>query len=85
MLPRFIDSALLREREWKVRSLIVDRTHLVLVSGKLVLQKTSSKISLKEDHNGEVRGNFQSITCKMRSSALTALKKTEASTSWAPV
>ena len=38
MLLRFIDSALLRE--WAVQSLIVDKTHLVLVSGKLVLQKT---------------------------------------------
>ena len=36
-LPRFINSALLRE--WTVQSLIVDRTQLVLVSGKLVLQK----------------------------------------------
>ena len=36
-LPRFINSALLRERT--VQSLIVDRTQLVLVSGKLVLQK----------------------------------------------
>ena len=38
MLLRFIDSPLLRE--WRVQSLIVDRTHLILVSGKLVLQKT---------------------------------------------
>ena len=37
MLLRLIDSALLRE--WTVQSLIVDRTHLVLVRGKLVLQK----------------------------------------------
>ena len=37
-LPRFINSALLIERT--VQSLIVDRTQLVvLVSGKLVLQK----------------------------------------------
>ena len=36
-LLRFIVSALLRE--WTVQSLIVDRTHLVLVCGKLVLQK----------------------------------------------
>ena len=36
MLPRFIDSALLRE--WTVQSLMVDQTHLLLVSGKLVLQ-----------------------------------------------
>ena len=33
MLPRFMD------RERTVQSLIVDRTHQVLVSGKLVLQK----------------------------------------------
>ena len=32
-----------REREWTVQSLIVDRTHLELVSGKLVLQKKVSK------------------------------------------
>ena len=32
MLPRLIDSALLRE--WTVHSLIVDRIHLVLASGK---------------------------------------------------
>ena len=37
MLLRFNDSALLRE--WTVQSLIVVPTHLVLVSGKLVLQK----------------------------------------------
>ena len=38
MLLRFNDSALLRE--WTVqKSLIVVRTHLALVSGKLVLQK----------------------------------------------
>ena len=37
MFLRFIDSALLRE--WTVQSLIVDWTHLVLVLGKLVLQK----------------------------------------------
>ena len=43
MLPRFIDSALLRESgQWK--SLIVDRTHLVLVSGKLVLQKSGNTV-----------------------------------------
>ena len=36
-LLSFIVSALLRE--WTVQSLIVDRTHLVLVCGKLVLQK----------------------------------------------
>ena len=38
MLPKFIDIALLRV--WAVQSLIVDQTHLVLGSGKLVLQKT---------------------------------------------
>ena len=38
---RFNDSALLRE--WTVQSLIVVRTHLVLVSGKLVLQKKKKK------------------------------------------
>ena len=37
MLLRFNDSAQLRE--WTVQSLINVRTHLVLVSGKLVLQK----------------------------------------------
>ena len=35
MLLRFNDYALLRE--WTVQGLIVVRTHLVLVSGKLVL------------------------------------------------
>ena len=39
MVTRFIDSALVRE--WTVLSLIVYWTHLVLVSGKLVLQKLS--------------------------------------------
>ena len=34
---RFIDGAL--PRKWTVQSLIVDRTHLVLVSGELVFQK----------------------------------------------
>ena len=42
MLSRFIDPALLRQRI--VQSLIVDETHLVLVSGKLVLQKEVSLI-----------------------------------------
>ena len=42
MLLRFIDSALLRE--WTVQSLIVDQTHLVLVSGKLVLQKSPKSL-----------------------------------------
>ena len=37
MLLRFNDNALLRE--WTVQSLIVVQTHLVLVSGKLVLRK----------------------------------------------
>ena len=37
MLTRFNDSTLLRE--WTVQSLIVARTHPVLVSGKLELQK----------------------------------------------
>ena len=37
LLQRIIDSTLLRE--WTVQSLIVDRTHLELVLGKLVLQK----------------------------------------------
>ena len=37
MSPRLIDSSLLRE--WTVRSLTVDRIHLVLTSGKVVLQK----------------------------------------------
>ena len=39
VLVRFIDSALLRE--WTGQSLIVVQTHLVLVCGKLVLQKSS--------------------------------------------
>ena len=38
LLPRLIDSALLRE--WTAQSLKVDGTHLVLASGKLLLQKT---------------------------------------------
>ena len=38
MLPRFIDSALLRELT--VQSLIADKTHLALISGNLVLQKS---------------------------------------------
>ena len=37
ILLRLIDSALFRE--WTVQGLIVDRTHLVLVSVKLILQK----------------------------------------------
>ena len=37
MLPRFINRVLLGE--WTEQSLIVDQTHPVLVSGKLVLQK----------------------------------------------
>ena len=37
MLPRFIDTTLLRE--WTELSLIVDQSYLVMVSGKLVLQK----------------------------------------------
>ena len=37
MLQRFIYSALLRVRVNSEKSLIVDRTHLELVSGKLVL------------------------------------------------
>ena len=37
MLSRFLNCALLIE--WTVKSLIVDRTHLLLVSSKLVLQK----------------------------------------------
>ena len=41
MLPRFIDSALLKVRVDSAKSLIVDQTHLVLVSGKLVLQKST--------------------------------------------
>ena len=47
MLRRFNDSALLRE--WTEQSLIVVRTHLVLVSGKLVLQKTfiADQLSIK--------------------------------------
>ena len=36
-LPRFINSTLLRE--WTVQSLLVDRTHLVLVSGNLVFKR----------------------------------------------
>ena len=39
MLPRFIDYILLRK--WTVQSYVVDLTHLVLVSGKLFLQKVS--------------------------------------------
>ena len=42
MLSRFIDHTLFRQRI--VQSLIVDETHLVLVSGKLVLQKEVSLI-----------------------------------------
>ena len=42
MLPRFIDRALLRVRVDSAKSLIVDRTNLVLVSGKLVLQKKNA-------------------------------------------
>ena len=37
MLPRLIDSALLRE--WTVQSFIVHQTILVLASGMVVLQK----------------------------------------------
>ena len=37
MLLRFNDSALLRE--WTVQSFLVVQTHLVLISGKLVLLK----------------------------------------------
>ena len=44
MLPRLIDSALLRE--WTVQSLIVDRTHLVQASGKLVLQKSRHRAKI---------------------------------------
>ena len=36
-VPRFISSELLRK--WTVQSLVVDPTHLVLVSGKLEQQK----------------------------------------------
>ena len=41
MLPRFIDSALLRVRVESAKSLIVDQNHLILVSGEPVLQKTT--------------------------------------------
>ena len=41
ILPRFINGALLRELT--VQSLIADPTHLVLVSGKLQLNKTLSR------------------------------------------
>ena len=44
MLPRLIDSALLRE--WTVQRLIVDRTHLVQASGKLVLQKSRHRAKI---------------------------------------
>ena len=39
MLPRIIHKSLLREGA--VQSLIVDQTYLVLVSGKLILQKSA--------------------------------------------
>ena len=42
-VAEIIDSALLRE--WTVQSLIADRTHLVLVSGKLVQQKSGTLLS----------------------------------------
>ena len=44
MLLRFISCAL--HRVWTVQSLIVDRTHLVLVSGKLVLQNKTTSVKL---------------------------------------
>ena len=49
MLSRFIDHTLLRQRI--VQSLIVDETHLVLVSGKLVLQKEVSLIDSRSVWN----------------------------------
>ena len=51
MMPRFIDRPLLRE--WTVQSLIVDQTHLVLVSGKLVLQKVSVSFRDNSIHNAQ--------------------------------
>ena len=39
MLLRFRDTTLLIVRADSAKSLIVDQTHLVLASGKLVLQK----------------------------------------------
>ena len=41
MLQRFIDSCA-AYREWTVQGLIVDQTHLILVSGKLVLNKVGA-------------------------------------------
>ena len=46
MLTRFNDSTLLRE--WTVQSLIVARTHPLLVSGKIELQKRDTKRNKRE-------------------------------------